>query len=380
MQAPGCTVEIEKLTPDEMVEYLEKLLSDGKASVIMMTASRAAAFGMEELLEQWTTAPFVMWYGGIEPNPTAASVADALAAVMDFAPERIVVFGGGSAIDTAKAVSALLPLTAGSAEDPTADFVREAVAEKKYLNHKPACQIIAVPTTAGSGSDVTHWATVWDPDNSRKLSVDMPELAPAVSLIVPELHIGMSPALTLSTGLDALCHAAEAFWAKSRGLASQMYANAAVSGIMTNLAGVLKNPADLDGRTLMADAALYAGLAFSTTRTTACHSISYPLTMRYRIPHGLACAMTLAPVAKRNAPAVEKVDLLFEPFGGVDALQSRLDTLCDGIVRPLRLSAWGVPEADLPSLAAAAFTKGRMDNNPVAFSEGDVLGILREVY
>ena len=208
----------------------------------------------------------------------------------------------------------------------------------------------------------------------------MPELAPAVSLIVPELHIGMSPALTLSTGLDALCHATEAFWAKSRGLASQMYANAAVSGIMTNLASVLKNPADLDGRTLMADAALYAGLAFSKTRTTACHSISYPLTMRYNIPHGLACAMTLAPVAKRNAPAVEKVDLLFEPFGGVDGLQARLDALCDGIVRPLRLSAWGVPEADLPELAAAAFTKGRMDNNPVAFTEEDVLEILREVY
>ncbi len=380
MQAPGSTVDVEKLSYAEMTGCLEKLLSDGKASVIMMTASRAAAFGMEELLEQWTAAPFVMWYGGIEPNPTVASVADALAAVMDFDPKRIVVFGGGSAIDTAKAVSALLPLTAGFTEDPNADFVREAVAEKKYQNRKPACEIIAVPTTAGSGSDVTHWATVWDPDNSRKLSVDMPELAPTVSLIVPELHVGMSPALTLSTGLDALCHATEAFWAKSRGLASQMYATAAVSGIMTNLAGVLKNPADLDGRTLMADAALYAGLAFSTTRTTACHSISYPLTMRYRIPHGLACAMTLAPVAKRNAPAVEKVGLLYEPFGGVDALQSRLDALCDGVTKPLRLSAWGVPEADLPALAAAAFTKGRMDNNPVPFTEADVLEILREVY
>ncbi len=380
MQAPGSTVDVEKLSYAEMTGCLEKLLSDGKASVIMMTASRAAAFGMEELLEQWTAAPFVMWYGGIEPNPTVASVADALAAVMDFDPKRIVVFGGGSAIDTAKAVSALLPLTAGFTEDPNADFVREAVAEKKYQNRKPACEIIAVPTTAGSGSDVTHWATVWDPDNSRKLSVDMPELAPTVSLIVPELHVGMSPALTLSTGLDALCHATEAFWAKSRGLASQMYATAAVSGIMTNLAGVLKNPADLDGRTLMADAALYAGLAFSTTRTTACHSISYPLTMRYRIPHGLACAMTLAPVAKRNAPAVEKVGLLYEPFGGVDALQSRLDALCDGVTKPLRLSAWGVPEADLPALAAAAFTKGRMDNNPVPFTEADVIEILREVY
>lgn len=380
MRAPGSTVDVENMNYEEMIRYLNKTLADGRASVMMMTASRAAAFEMEEQLAYWTSFPFVLWYGRIAPNPTCADIADALNAVMDFAPKRIVVFGGGSAIDTAKAVSALLPLCAESADDMSPEFVREAILEKKFLAHKPACEIVAVPTTAGSGSDVTHWATIWDPEEGRKLSVDMPELAPSASLLVPELHVGMSGALTLSTGLDALCHATEAFWAKSRNTVSQMYACAAVDGILSHLADVIQNPSDVDGRRLMGEYALYAGLAFSMTRTTACHSISYPLTMRYQIPHGLACAMTLAPVAIRNAEAVEKVNQLYESCGGAAGLQARLDALCDGVVRPLRLSAWGVPESELASLASAAFTKGRMDNNPVPFTEADVLEILREVY
>ena len=374
MRKTGCPVDIKIFSKAELSEDLERLIADGKKTLFLITDSRIRAFGMEDSLSRWLKNPSVRHYAKIEPNPSIASLTEALNAVREFSPERIIAFGGGSSIDTAKGLSALLPLGAGSF---TEDFVREAISSKQYLGSAAACKILAVPTTAGSGSDVTHWATIWDPEHGRKLSVDKPELYPEASLLCAELQAGMPRRLTLSTGLDALSHAMEAFWSRARNPESQQYAMDAVSGIAEDLPKVLDDPSNLSRREAMMMHALNAGIAFSSTRTTACHSISYPLTMRYGIEHGFACALSLFPVAKRNLAAVPEIQHLLEPFGGLEGFGVWLQVVSTGI-QPLKLSSWNVPETDLPRIAVDAFTKGRMDNNPIAFSEADVMGILRE--
>ncbi len=376
MRAAGNTVRIIRFTKREMISELDRMLDDGIPTLILITNSRAGAFSLREKLSEWRERPNVIHYPEIEPNPSVASLAKALSAVRGFMPQRIIAFGGGSAIDTAKGISALLY----AADEPyTEDSVRDIIRTKQYAEHAPSCGITAIPTTAGSGSDVTHWATIWDPERHQKLSIDCPGLLPETDLLVPELHAGMPGRLTLSTGLDALSHALEAFWSKARNHDSQMHAAAAVTGISLTLPEVLRNPDNVLLRGSMLENALSAGLAFSSTRTTACHSISYPLTMRYGIEHGFACALTLYPVAKRNLSAVPQIAQILDPFGGIAGFHDWLEETAGGI-QPLRLSAWNVPEPDLPLIAAEAFTKGRMDNNPVPFTEADVLEILHECY
>ena len=374
MQKAGNSVRIFTCTKKELTGKLDRELADGISTLILITNSRIDAFLLRSNISDWLKLPNVVHYSEIEPNPTIASLTKALNAVRETKPRRIIVFGGGSAIDTAKGISALMYLTG---KPCTEEAVRSAIRDKQYTDHPPFSRIIAVPTTAGSGSDVTHWATIWDPDHHRKLSIDSPGLLPDTDILVPEFHVGMPKRLTLSTGLDALSHALEAFWSKARNPESQMHAVTAVTGICLTLPEVLRAPDNILLRTRMLENALSAGLAFSSTRTTACHSISYPLTMRYGIEHGFACALTLYPVAERNMAAVPEIAQILDPFGGIGGFREWLEQI-SGNIQPLRLSAWDVPEDDLPLIAREAFTKGRMDNNPVPFTEEEVLAILKE--
>lgn len=123
--------------------------------------------------------------------------------------------------------------------------------------------------------------------------------------------------------------------------------------------------------------ALLAGLAFSITRTTACHAISYPLTLLHRLPHGFAAAITLQGVMRRNeavVPEIQSIRLLFEEEGGFGAWLNKVS----GPIQPLRLSSFGIGHEDLSAIADLSFTAGRMDNNPINFDKQDVLAILEE--
>ena len=123
---------------------------------------------------------------------------------------------------------------------------------------------------------------------------------------------------------------------------------------------------------------MLAGLAFSQTRTTACHSISYPLTMLYGVPHGFAVAMTLDAVAEINKGNFKNSDEILSLFNQFGSIKKWIDKVCEDVV-DLRLSSFGITEKDLPTIVRNAFTGGRMDNNPVDLSNEDVLGILKSI-
>ena len=148
---------------------------------------------------------------------------------------------------------------------------------------------------------------------------------------------------------------------------------------MTYLPQVLKDPKNLELRTGMSRGALLAGMAFAKTRTTACHSISYPITMQYGVEHGLACALSLDAVSKINREKTVLADDLFAVLEKHGGLKDWMDKTSEGIV-DIRLSALGVPKEGIDKIVEGTFTKGRMDNNPVDISPEQVKEILLSVY
>lgn len=342
--------------------------------LLVLSRSSAERWGLCSWLERGMREETLLWLPHVDANPTEETVAYALVQIEKRPLDGVVAVGGGSAIDLAKIISALY---AQGPLDSTQLLAH--VRNKEYLqNKRNALPLLAVPSTAGTGSELTQWATLWGARDGAKYSVDAPWLLPAEAWIVPELTLTLPVRLTLATGLDALCHAAEAFWARARNPLAAEFSLAAMRLISENLPKLLASPEDPALREKLCAASVQAGLAFSMTRTTACHSISYPLTALYGVEHGLAAALTLAEVAKRNRQAVELtlLDEIFEPFGG---LRCWLDETCGNLVT-LRLSAFGIPQSALAQIVQRAFTQGRMNNNPVDLTPQDVEAVLRAVY
>ncbi len=378
MFRPFCPVEVQILNPQDAQRAVRAQLDKPAQLLVLASRSRLAQLGLTPFLTALQgDGHAVQLISDIPANPAVSDVAALLARLREaaFAPTAILAIGGGSCIDLGKAVAALyhLPHTTGEAA------VRAALVQRAYLQPHICIDLLAMPTTAGTGSEVTRWATVWDPSEQRKLSLDLPQGYPRAAVIVPEWTLGMPAALTLSTGLDALSHAMEAFWAVARNPLSSQLALDAATLLSTALPRALEAPDDPAARQSLSLGALLAGLAFSQTRTTACHSISYPLTLLRGVPHGFAVALILGSVLQRNAAAVpdlKRLTAVFAPAGGFEAWLHRVS---QGI-QPLTLRAFGFTKEELPAVAALSFTAGRMDNNPVAFSEADVLEILNENY
>ena len=217
--------------------------------------------------------------------------------------------GGGTILDVAKSLCCLY----GRDLQDVDDLRAQIAAGSLY----PSARWIGVPTTAGTGSEVTCWATIWDPEKDTKRSLESKANYAWAALVDPELAEGMPVRLAVSSALDAVAHAVESYWARHTNTVSRALALEAIRTIMGSIDDLFSGaPAAHDA---MARGSMLAGLAFSNTKTTACHSISYPLTMHYHIPHGAAVAMLLAPVLACNAPAVQDLDALLGALGVADA-------------------------------------------------------------
>lgn len=258
------------------------------------------------------------------------------------------------------------------------DALRELIVTKAYGT--PAARWIGIPTTAGTGSETTCWATIWDPSQDAKRSVECHENYAWAAVVDSDLTKGMPLKLAVSSGLDAAAHGVESYWAKGTNCVSGAIALSAIRMIMENMEGLLAGRET--AREAMARGSMMAGLAFSNTKTTACHSISYPLTMHYSIPHGAAVSMLLAPLLKRNLPATKGSEALLNALGVSDGdeLAGKIRRILKESGQPSTLKEWGVKKEDLPHLAALGMTKGRADNNPVAIDVPMIQEILEEIY
>lgn len=372
-----CPVEISYLKKEEMLAELNRF-NQGSKIVLIADKLITDLLELSPLIEQMSRKYELIRIDRITPNPTQIDIQNALEKIGREAPDKLVAIGGGSTIDVAKALSATFSLF--EKNPPTLEQITAVIREKSYKGKIRAIDIIAIPTTAGTGSEVTKWATIWDSGKQVKFSIDDVALYPKQTFIVPELTFSAPKKLVLSTGLDALSHALEAFWAKPSNPVIKDVATIAALRIRQNLKNALKNPIDTEARAGMSRGATLAGIAFSNTRTTACHSISYPITMKYGVEHGFACALTLAQVAEINKTKVPEISRMLEEVFGCseNGLKMWLDDVCAEI-QQLTLSSFGIRAGDIPEIAKAAFTAGRMDNNPVDITQEQVIEILEKV-
>ena len=302
-------------------------------------------------------------------NPDIHLVKEVLSDISQ--PELIIAIGGGSSIDLAKVISALYEYKGSS--------ILDLIKNKYYLHNSNYIPIIAVPTTAGTGSECTKWATIWDFDDCKKYSVDADFLYPTESWLIPELTATMDENMTLATGLDALAHAMESYWSVSSNAYTRILARNSISIIQKYLPLALNDLDNLVYRKQMLMGSFFAGLAFSNTRTTACHSISYPLTMMFGINHGFAASLTLFEVLKRNWPYVKEKKLFLDVWKAND-LDDIKEWFDDVTQNKLNLSYFGVKKENIPLIVKEATTGGRMDNNPIIFDESEIQEILLDVY
>jgi len=267
----------------------------------------------------------------------------------------IVALGGGSAIDSSKVIAAA-----------NGDFLRV----KRFLETKQGSDdlssipIIAVPTTAGTGSEVTSWATVWDAQEGRKYSLARPDLYPETALIDPELMVGKPQALTVSTGLDALSHALESIWNVNANPVSCRHAVAAARSILAHLPALQNDLTNLELRTHIAEAALFAGLAFSNTKTAIAHNISYPITLGWGIPHGIACSFTL-PIILRSVDGIGGIrEASLKAIFGPDLTEGsdRLASFLTGLGVGIGFADYDIPDGKACTIVDDAFAGERGQN------------------
>jgi len=309
----------------------------------------------------------------VEENPSLQSIDKALKFAQNFKPEIIIAVGGGSVIDTAKVVRFGLYLNRSSVKELLEGGVTRISGDKPLL--------IAVPTTHGTGSEVTMWATVWDKVENRKYSVSDVENYPDHAIYDHRLFATLPMSVSVSSTLDALSHSFEALWNKNANPVSDHFAFESIKLIIKYIED-LNDPVSEDVRKGLILASMYAGLAFSNTKTAAAHSISYPLTLKYGIPHGIACSMPLFPLLKINRKGmVDKLDRLFMncEVKSPEELEKKIKAAVNGKV-PFSLEEFGVKENDLDGLVGQSFTKERMANNIIELDSEDVRKILWDIY
>ena len=306
-------------------------------------------------------------------NPTVAQLFKVYQRTKQFSPEVVIAVGGGSTMDVGKSLCCMY-----GNDFVDEDEVRNWIKAKD--DTKPTVKWIGVATTAGTGSEVTCWATIWDPEKNAKLSMENHANYAYAAIADPCMTKGMPLKLAVSSALDACAHAVESYWANHTNAVSRGLALQAIRIVMRNIDEMLNG--NEEARQAMSVGSLMAGLAFSNTKTTACHSISYPLTMHYGIPHGAAVSMLMGPVMKMNSAVTEDVEDLYDALGVKDGdeLGTKIKGLLERSGQPSTLSAWGVKKEDLGDLASAGMTKGRADNNPVDLNSEMIKTILENIY
>ncbi len=295
--------------------------------------------------------------------------------------DTVVGIGGGSTMDVAKAV-AVITANKGKAKDYLG------------LNKVPGLGLptIMVPTTAGTGSEVTFTSVFIRKDLNKKEGMNSPYLYPGIALLDPELTLTIPSAVTATTGIDALCHAIESYTSIIASPMSEMVSLEAIDLISSSLRTCVHNGSDLEARGQMLLGSLYAGLGLANAGVTAVHSLSYPLGGVYGIPHGLANTLLLPAVMNFNLPgALEKFAVIAEVMGEPtdDLSLNEAAGLAVGAVENLiddcgiydSLETLGIKEEDFPKLAEAAMTVARpLANNPCKVTKEDAIAIYNDAY
>lgn len=317
------------------------------------------------------------------PDPTAASLTAGVELARSHNADGVIGFGGGSPMDTAKALAVL---------SATADNITSYKAPSSYSG--PALPIVAVPTTAGSGSEATQFTVVTDDDTDEKMLCPGLSFLPIGIVVDFELTVSMPARLTADTGVDALTHAIEAYVSRRASRFTDALALAAMTSISRHLRRAYADGADRDAREAMMLASTQAGMAFSNSSVALVHGMSRPIGGHFHVAHGLSNAMLLPAVTKFSidsavdryadcARAMGVVPQSTEDRRAANALVTELEQLCTDVAVPspraygIDQTAW---EAKLDIMATQALASGSPNNNPRIPTHEEIVALYREIY
>lgn len=315
-------------------------------------------------------------FDGTRQNPTEADARAAASAYRAHGADGLIGFGGGSPLDLAKAVA----VATTHPEGPLAPY---AVIEGGLARiTAAAAPTIAIPTTSGTGSEVSRGALIVL-DDGRKVSIGSPHLIPRAAILDPDLTLGLPPGLTAGTGMDALTHCVETFLSPRDNPVADAIALDGLARAWSHLEAAVRNGADRDARREMMLASMQGALAFQKG-LGAVHALSHPLggLPEPLLHHGTLNAVLLPAVLRFNAPAVPdrmaRLGAVLGVAGDGPSVAAAIAALTARIGLPTTLAAMGVPAAILPAIAAAALRDHHHQTNPRTATEADYLAILTE--
>ncbi len=354
------------------------LADRGVRSALFVTSRSTRALAEPTAADLRSRGITVAFGPPVPAEPTVTDFRSALTAGSTC--DAVIGLGGGSAMDVAKLVAAL----AGAAQDVTDCFgIGKLASRSRFL----AC----VPTTAGTGSEVSPNAILLDEAERLKKGIISPHLVPDAAYVDPELTLNVPPALTAATGVDALTHCVEAYANRFAHRLVDTYALAGVRLIAANLERATTHGDDLPARTAVALGSLYGGMCLGPVNTGAVHALAYPLGSQFGVAHGVSNAVLLPHVLAFNLPAaVERYADVAVALG--EARQStaeatakagiaRLRSLCRTLGIPASLADLGVPASAVPVLATSAMTITRLlDRNPRVLRYEDAVEIYRSAF
>lgn len=356
----------------------EGLLQEVHGQKLLVVASQRGRQQLlaDPVLSALSNHSTLHWVDGITENPTLQDLQGWIDCLGNIHFDAVIGFGGGSALDAAKVFN--LALNPHCHPHTLAQLIATPALHPQN-NSRP---LYALPTTAGTGSEVTPFATVWDRATKKKLSLTSNAVFPTAAYVDAALTDSLPRAATISTGLDAINQAAESVWNKNANPITQAYATRALKLGFAALPALAQGDDNPQWRDYMAEASVLAGLAISHTRTALCHSISYPLTAHFGVPHGFACAFTMPAVLQHNLAAedgrfAELATLLFgSPY--TQKLLERFQLLNAQLHVRDTIKTYIPSVEKLLELKSEMFTSSRADNNLAAVSDLD--SILRNAW
>jgi alcohol dehydrogenase class IV len=340
----------------------------GGSNGILVTSSSFERRGFTETICKISEGRIKQVFAHVTANPTVEECDECMTIMRREHCDFVVAMGGGSVMDLAKAAS-----TFNLTDSCSTEFL--ATGKAIPTEHLP---IIAIPTTSGTGSEITCVAVLSDHKRGVKSPMNSNGFYPSVAIVDPELTYTVPPYMTACTGFDVICHAIEAYWSIHHQPICDALAIHAVKLALDNLEKAYNHPDDKAARENMAEASVTAGLAFTMPKTTSAHACSYPLTNLLGIPHGEACALTITWFIRFNAEnGCERIETLAKTLGYKDA--EALATVIDGMRKRtgmrMNLKDFNLNEQQFEQLVEAS-KHPNLKNNPIEVTEND----LRKLY
>lgn len=356
-----------------------EILATGSSRPFLVTDRQIRAVGLvEKLASALGSLELVGIFDEVPANSEVSLVEKGAAAAREAGADILVTLGGGSCIDTAKAMNIVLSL-GGTLLDY----------EGFGQINSPLRPLAAIPTTAGTGSESTQYAVILDGMRHTKVTFLSPHLTPAIAVLDPELTLSLPPSLTASTGMDALGHAMESYASTSGSPMARGLATEACAMIFDNLEKAVHNGDDLQARYSMLLASNMAGIAFSNSMVGCVHAMAHALGALKGVPHALAVGLMLPYGIKYNGEgegfriydALAGMLLGKRGEGSPEMLAERISSLLEACGLPRRLrDIGGIEEEDLPSVAEEAAVDGAMYTNPREAGPEELLALLKKAF